>query len=223
VSKPVEVKEKLTEQIPALYRFAIRLTKNATDAEDLLSDTIMKAIERLNSLDNPEKMKSWLFRIMNNRFIDEQRQKKNFRMTELPRESNEEDEFSLFEQLENSSIAEGDDPEKEFIHKLMDEDIKKAIDALPEDFRVAISLCDIEGFPYPDIAEILQIPIGTVRSRIARARALLQKKLWTHAKEMGIIKPRAAKDKKEILCDCGEPIENGNTDALTETQNLAAQ
>lgn len=99
----------------------------------------------------------------------------------------EEASFSLFEELHQPFLLWWGSPEKEFFNKLLREEIEKAIDALPEAFRVAVVLSDLEGFSYREIAQILRLPVGTVRSRLARGRSLLQKALWGHAQEAGLV------------------------------------
>ena len=112
----------------------------------------------------------------------------------------------MFEQVEMSSFTDGGTPENNFISKITKEKIYTAIDELPEEFRIALVLCDVNDFSYAEIAAITQVAIGTVRSRIARARNLLQKKLWQYAAELGI----SAKEKeKDHVCTCGK--EEGQT------------
>lgn len=193
--------------VGALNRFALSLCKNNFDADDLVSETILKAFENFLKLKDESKTKQWLFRILNNQFISNYRSKKNFvEIESVGNENNhhESETFSLFESIATSDFAEEGNPEKKFISKLRQQDIQHAIDKLPVEYKQVLILCDMEEFSYAEISEILKIPIGTVRSRIARARIILQKKLWMHAKELGIKKTKIVQVKKEYTCTCGE-------------------
>ena len=204
LSKEIFAKEVLAN-ISALNRFARSLCQSKQESEELVSETVVKAFENRHQLREEEKIKQWLFRILNNVFISNYRKAKNNRRISLPH--NEDSSFSLFEQISGSSFIDGGTPEKSFINKITKEKIYQAINELPDEFRITLVLCDIDEFSYAEIASIKQVAIGTVRSRIARARNLLQKKLWVYAAELGI----APRDKeKEHVCTCGneevEPI-----------------
>jgi RNA polymerase sigma-70 factor, ECF subfamily len=199
-------KETLTNEVlinlSALQRFAFSLCQNKQEVEELVSETIVKAFENRNRVKNEEKIKQWLFRILNNLFISNYRKTKNRRTVELPELTDQ--SFSLFEQVEMSSFTDGGTPEKNFISKITKESIYEAIDELPEEFRIALVLCDVNEFSYTEIASITQVAIGTVRSRIARARNLLQKRLWQYALELGM----SVKEKeKDHVCTCGKEEE----------------
>ena len=201
-------KETLTNEVlmnlSALQRFAFSLCQNKQQAEELVSEAVVKAFENRSQVRSEEKVRQWLFRILNNLFISNYRKAKNRKTVELAELS--EPSFSLFEQVEMSSFTDGGTPEKNFISKITKEKIYRAIDELPEEFRIALVLCDVNDFSYAEIAAITQVAIGTVRSRIARARNLLQKKLWQYAAELGI----SAKEKeKDHVCTCGK--EEGQT------------
>lgn len=192
--------------IAALKRFAISLCKNNFDADDLVSDTVLKAYEKFYSLRDLAKTKQWLFRILNNQFVSHYRARKKIVAISHAKITNgdEDSDFSLFESLSSSDFVANGNPESKFISKLMMKDIDSAVSALPDEFRTALTLCDIEEFSYTEIAQTLKIPVGTVRSRIARARAILQKKLWWYAREMGIKKSKHILNKKEYTCTCGK-------------------
>jgi RNA polymerase sigma-70 factor (ECF subfamily) len=217
----IEIKKKafskiILAQVVALNRFAFSLCKNNFDADDLVSETILKAFENFSKLKDDAKTKQWLFRILNNLFISNYRSRKKFVAIENnEREDNNHDleKFSLFEAIAKSDFVAEGNPEKQFISKLTKAQIDKAVSQLPEEFRVALMLCDMDEFSYAEIAEILNVPIGTVRSRIARARTILQKKLWILAKELGIKKARSIQPKVEYTCTCGEE-ENTNVTAI---------
>jgi RNA polymerase sigma-70 factor (ECF subfamily) len=158
-------------------------------------------------LKDESKTKQWLFRILNNQFISNYRSRKNF--VEIESRENENrnhdlETFSLFEAIAKSNFVAEGNPEKKFISKLTQHDIQHAIDELPLEFKQALILCDMDEFSYAEISVILKVPIGTVRSRIARARIILQKKLWLHAKELGIKKAKSGPVKAEYTCTCGE-------------------
>jgi RNA polymerase sigma-70 factor (ECF subfamily) len=112
--------------------------------------------------------------------------------------------FSLFEVISESTFVADGNPETKFISRLTQASIQTSIDTLPDEFKAALVLCDVEGFSYAEIAVILQVPMGTVRSRIARARNILQKKLWVHAQELGIKKSKARIIKDDDVCTCGK-------------------
>jgi RNA polymerase sigma-70 factor (ECF subfamily) len=197
LSKEILTKEVLSN-LSALQRFAFSLCQNRQETEELVSETVVKAFESSGQLREEEKIKQWLFRILNNLFISNYRKFKNRRTVALPESALS---FSLFEQVSMSSFTDGGTPEKSFINKVTKEKIYTAIIELPEDFRIALVLCDVNEFSYAEIAAITQVSIGTVRSRIARARCLLQNKLWQYASELGI----TAKEKeKDHVCTCGK-------------------
>lgn len=185
----------------ALTRFAYSLCQNKSEAEDLVAETVVKAFEYMNQLRDEDKIKQWLFRILNNVFISNYRKKRRQWEINLPVDKDNADHsFSLYEQIEASDFTDGATPERSFITKITKEKIYLAIHELPEEFRVSLTLCDIDEFSYAEIAAITNSAIGTVRSRIARARKLLQKQLWLYAQEMGI---KAVQKEKEHVCTCG--------------------
>jgi RNA polymerase sigma-70 factor (ECF subfamily) len=195
--KEIFAKEVLAN-ISALHRFALSLCQSKQESEELVSETVVKAFENRRQLREEEKIKQWLFRILNNVFISNYRKAKNNRRIALPQF--EDSSFSLFEQIGTSSFIDGGTPEKSFINKITKEKIYQAINELPDEFKITLVLCDVNEFSYAEIASITQVAIGTVRSRIARARNLLQKKLWIYAAELGI----ASREKeKEHVCTCG--------------------
>ena len=209
-------------EVGALKRFAFSLCKNNFDADDLVSETILKAYEKISGLKDESKTKQWLFRILNNQFISTYRSRKKF--VEIENRSNENhhhdlESFSLFEAIAKSDFVAEGNPEKQFISKLTQTQIEKVISELPKEFRAALMLCDMEDFSYAEISKILKVPVGTVRSRIARARIILQRKLWIHAKELGIKKTKTVQVKKEYTCTCGEekilPIRQAGKNSMT--------
>lgn len=185
------IRSSILPLVDDLYRVATQLTGRADTAEDLVADTVARACERFRQLRDHAKVKQWLLRILTNTFISDYRKRKNHSLISL--DLTETENFSLFDQLSVPLLLWGSNPERELINKLLDEDIQKAIAALPEQFRIVVALCDIEGLTYQEIAESLRIPIGTVRSRIARGRSILQKHLWKYAREAGILPQRNTK------------------------------
>lgn len=162
----------------ALYRAAMRMTKNASDAEDLVQESLLKAYKSFDQFEAGTNAKAWLFRIMTNTFINSYRAKQR-EATSVS--FDEVDDNFLHSQLSDLDSATGD-PEKDFFNKILDKDVETAIDKLPEEFRVVVVLAFYEGFAYQEIADILGIQVGTVKSRLHRGRKILQKLLWEYAK-----------------------------------------
>ncbi len=184
--------EKVGGLLEQLYGAALRLAKDREDAEDLVAEAIAKAWASRHALKDPEHFRSWIFRILTNAFLSDCR-KQMVRPRTTPYDehpSDEETTFSLFEELHQPFLLWWGNPEKDFLNKVLSHDIEKAVDTLPETFRMVVVLSDMEGFSYREMSEILKIPIGTVRSRLARGRGLLQKALWEHAKDAGLIQPK---------------------------------
>ncbi len=164
---------------------AMRLAKNRQDAEDLVADAVAKAWECRGTLRDAGRFRPWLFRILTNAFISECR-KRSVRPkadVSLDEPTGGESAFSLFEELHQPFLLWWGNPEQEFLNKVLRHDIEHAVDALPEAFRIVVILADMEGFSYQDISRMLGVPLGTVRSRLARARGHLQKALWVYAKD----------------------------------------
>jgi RNA polymerase sigma-70 factor (ECF subfamily) len=166
----------------ALLRTALRMTRNQNDAEDLVQETMLKAYRFFDRFERGSNIKAWLFKIMTNIFINNYRQKAR-KPTGVSYEDI--DDNFLYHQLENSRGITAD-PEEMLFSKLMDSDVRSAIGDLPEDFRMVVVLAFLEGFSYEEIAEIADIQLGTVKSRLHRARKLLQKSLWDYAVQRGI-------------------------------------
>jgi RNA polymerase sigma-70 factor (ECF subfamily) len=180
------------EILPDLLATAVRLTRNREDAEDLVGDTLARAWMGLGSLRDRERIRGWLFRILTNLFIS-QRRARAIRPVE-ERLTDNGPEFSLFERLHQPFLLWWSTPEQEFLDKLVREDLLRAIDSLPDVFRVVTVLADVQGLSYQEIAAALDVPVGTVRSRLARGRGLLQKALWQHATDAGVKSPVAEKE-----------------------------
>lgn len=175
--KQREFEEVALVHTDALLRTALRMTKNQSDSEDLVQETMLKAYRFFDRFERGSNIKAWLFKIMTNIFINNYRQKSRKPASVSYEEI---DDNFLYHQLENSrnKVA---DPEEVLFAKLIDGDVRKAIDELPEDFRMVVVLAFLEEFSYEEIAEIADIQLGTVKSRLHRARKLLQKSLWKYA------------------------------------------
>ena len=182
--------EKVIGLLDQLLGAAMRLVKNRDDAEDLVAEAVTKAWTNRRALKDPENFRPWIFRILTNTFVSDCRKRavrpRTDTLTENP--SDAEASFSLFEELHQPFLFGWGNPEKEFLNKLLREDLENAVDALPELFRIVVVLSDLEGFSYQEMAGILKVPVGTIRSRLARGRGLLQKALWRHAQEAGLTK-----------------------------------
>jgi len=178
--------------LDALYRTALRMTRSEADAEDLVQETYIKALRFRDQFTPGTNLKAWLFRILTNTFINSYRRRQTQpEFTELE----DVDEFSLYRRMSDlrTSSAPGD-PEAELMSGLVDSEVKDALAELPEKFR-SVVLLDVEGFSYKEIAEMLDIPIGTVMSRLHRGRKFLQKRLLDLAQQRGIAAVRATPQK----------------------------
>ena len=172
-----------------LYGAAVRLTRNPHDAQDLVAETVTRAWTCIETLQEPNRLLPWMLRIMTNHFISERR-KRAFRTPHeeyIEEPEGDEARFSIFERLHQPILLWWGNPEQQFLDQLLKEDIETALDSLPESFRLVVVLADMEGLSYQEIAEALDVPIGTVRSRLARARSQLQKSLWKHALDKGLV------------------------------------
>ncbi len=169
----------LLPHVDALHTFAYHLSYNDDDAMDLVQETYLKAFKAIDSYDEGTNAKAWLFKILKNNYINQYRRK-----SKRPRKVDLEDYVSLQEK-EDSQLTGKVDLRQEIFEDLMGDEVTIAINSLPIDFRTVILLCDVEGFTYEEIAKILDVPIGTVRSRLHRARNLLKEKLKVYAQKLG--------------------------------------
>jgi len=179
----------IESHLDQLYGAAVRLTRNPHDAQDLVAETVTRAWASIESLQDPNRLVPWMLRIMTNHFISERRKRVHRTPHDEYIEEPDGDEapFSIFERLHQPILLWWGNPEQQFLDQLLKEDIESALDTLPESFRLVVVLADMEGLSYQEIAEALDVPIGTVRSRLARARSQLQKSLWTHALDKGLV------------------------------------
>ena len=181
----------IEEYMQSLYAVALRLTRNSADAEDLVADSVTKAWSVITTLKDRDRFRPWIFRILHNSFISDYR-KKSVRpletsYDELADSEDKEQIANLLMRQPNEFLNWWANPEHEFTNNLLGEDLMAAIESLPETFRVAVLLINVEGLSYDETAEVLNVSPGTVRSRMNRGRTLLQKALWQHAKDAQLI------------------------------------
>lgn len=181
----------IEENMDSLYALGLRLTRNTTDAEDLVAESVTRAWSAISTLEDQNRIRPWLFRILHNCFISDYR-KKSVRPIETTYEEFQTDDdkseiSTLLIHQSNEFLHWWANPEREFANSLLGEDIMSAIEDLPESFRITVQLVNVEGLSYDDAAEVLGVPPGTIRSRMKRGRTLLQKALWQHAIEAGLI------------------------------------
>ena len=167
---------------PQLYSAALRMTRNPADAEDVVQETFLKAYRAYDSFQAGTNLKAWLYRILTNTYINRYR-KAQRRPSEV--ELGELQDLYLYKRLGEQSGA-SESAEQEVLEQFVDSDVIQALESLSDNFRMPVLLADVEGFAYKEIAEMLDIPIGTVMSRLHRGRKALQKKLWHLAEERGI-------------------------------------
>ncbi len=175
--------EQAMEHMTALYSAALRMTRNPADAEDLVQETYLRAYRSFDSFTEGTNLKAWLYRILTNTYINSYRAAKR-----RPEVSDVEDveDLYLYHRL-SPEQGFGRSAEEEALAGFTDEEVKEAIEALPEAFRIAVLLADVEGFSYKEIADITEVPIGTVMSRIHRGRRALQKTLAGFAQSRGLV------------------------------------
>ena len=169
----------------SLYSAALRMTRNAADAEDLVQETYLKAYRGFGGFEQGTNLKAWLYRILTNTFINTYRSKKR-RPDET--ELEEVEDLYLYRRLGGlEAAAAGRSAEDELLDLLTEAEVKEALESLPDQFRMAVLMADVEGFSYKEIAEILDIPIGTVMSRLHRGRKGLQKRLYDFGLARGLV------------------------------------
>ena len=176
--------EETLSHLDGMYAVACRLTRNPTEAEDLVQDSLVKAMRARDQYRPGTNLKAWLYRILTNTFINK------YRRGGLER--------ALFDGPDADPLADGwvsastmrslRDPEQIALLPIVEGEVRAALDALPAEFRLAVVLSDVEEFSYEEIAEIMGCPIGTVMSRLHRGRKLLQRALYSHALALGIVK-----------------------------------
>lgn len=188
------------EFAPQLYSAAMRMTRNPADAEDLVQETYLKGFRSFHTFTEGTNLRAWLFRILTNTYINKYRAKqRRFDETDL----GDVEDLYLYKRIgsfEDPSI--GRSAEDSLMEMLPDAEVKQALESLPDNFRMPVILADVEGFAYKEIAEMLDIPIGTVMSRLHRGRKQMQKALYDYAVENGIARAaRAASEGDDTRTD----------------------
>ena len=175
------------EHMGSLYTAALRMTRNPADAEDLVQETYLKAYRAFGTFQAGTNLKAWLYKILTNTFINSYRSRKRRpEQTEL----DDVEDLYLYRRLGGlEAAAAGRSAEEEVLEHFTESDVKRAIETLPDQFRMAVLLADVEGFSYKEIADILDVPIGTVMSRLHRGRKALQKALFDFGMERGLVAP----------------------------------
>jgi len=175
------------EHMASLYGAALRMTRNPADAEDLVQETYLRAYRGFGGFKEGTNLKAWLYKILTNTFINSYRSRKR-----RPEQSELDDveDLYLYRRLGGlEAAAAGRSAEEEVLDSFTDAEVKNALESLPEQFRLAVLLADVEGFSYKEIADIVGVPIGTVMSRLHRGRKALQKALFEFGMERGLVAP----------------------------------
>lgn len=179
--------------LDAVYRFALRLSGSPDRAEDLVQETFLRGFKSWDQYTPGTACKSWLFTICRNVYL--RQRERGQRHDEIVAENVTREATSKVDPLNPLwATVERDDPEGEFFQALVDEEVLEAIDELPEEYRTAVVLSDLEGLPYNEIAELMSVPVGTVKSRLFRGRRQLQKVLYDYAIEMGYLQAKTGTD-----------------------------
>ena len=180
--KYLDFEREALPHMSALYNFALRMTGDPDDADDLVQETFLKAFRFFDKFEKGTNCKAWLFRILKNSYINDYR-----KQSKEPNKVDYEDIENFYENIKSSDVK-SNHLEEDVFNNLLDDNISAAISSLPEDFRTVIILSDIEGFTYEEIADFVDCPIGTVRSRLHRARKMLYARLLKYAQEKGYVK-----------------------------------
>jgi RNA polymerase sigma-70 factor, ECF subfamily len=165
----------------ALYNYALKMTGDEDDADDLVQETYLKAFRFFDKFERGTNCKAWLFRILKNSFINDYRKTKS-----EPDKVDYEDVQNFYENIKADEV-DSQHYEMDAFNNMLDDEVSKAISSLPEDFRTVVILNDIEGFTYEEIADFVDIPVGTVRSRLHRARKMMYSQLYDYAKGKGFV------------------------------------
>ena len=170
---------------PQLFSTALRMTRNRSDAEDLVQETYIKGWRSFQTFQEGTNLRAWLFRIMTNTYINKYNAQKR-KGTEV--ELDDVEELFLYKRLGSIDQSQlSSSAEDQMLDLFTDDEVKNALESLPEDFRIPVLLSDVDGFAYKEIAEMLEIPIGTVMSRLHRGRKAMQKMLYEYARDKGLI------------------------------------
>ena len=180
------------EYAPQLYSAALRMTRNQADAEDLVQEAYLRGFRSFHTFQEGTNLRAWLFRILTNAYINRYRAKQR-----RPQESDLADveDLYLYRRLGSMETAAASmSAEEQFLDIFTDDEVKQALEDLPENFRLPVLLADVEGFAYKEIAEMLDIPIGTVMSRLHRGRKAMQRALYDYAEARGLTSAPSAAD-----------------------------
>lgn len=179
--KQQEFEREALPHMNLLYNYGLRMTNNAADADDLVQETYLKAYRFWDKYEKGTNIRAWLFRILKNSYIN------RYRKESKEPDTVDYDEVKNFYNSIRDESADPNDLQEALFGNLLDDDVANAIAALPDDFRTVVILCDIEGLTYEEIAEFVDCPLGTVRSRLHRGRKLLRAKLMEYAKSRGYV------------------------------------
>ncbi len=200
--RPVAFEAEVLDHLDALYGVAFRMTKEAAAAEDLVQDTIVKAVRARQQYQPGTNLKAWLLRILTNTFINRHRRGGLERdVLEGPDAAPLADRW-----IGAATMRAMRDPERDVLAPLIEEEVRAALEALPEPFRLAIVLSDVEGLSYREIADVMGCPVGTVMSRLHRARRMLQEALFDQAVALGLVEDELGR-KKAAAGDTDEPVD----------------
>ena len=180
-SKQVDFEREAVPHMDVLYNYALRITGNPEDAADLLQETYFKAYRFWDRYEKGTNIRAWLFRIMKNSYIN------RYRKESKEPDTVDYDEVKNFYNTIRDESVDPNDLQEQLFGNLLEDDVVRALESLPDDFKTVVILCDIEGFTYEEIAEFVECPIGTVRSRLHRGRKILQAKLFEFARKQGYI------------------------------------
>lgn len=169
--------------LPNLYSAALRMTRNPSDAEDLVQETYLRAFRGFKGFEEGTNLKAWIYRILTNTYINIYRKKQREPVTVS---GDDIEDWFLYDKLGESAVSPS--AEASIIEALPEEEVKVALESLPEGFRLAVWLVDVEGFSYKEAAAMLEVPIGTVMSRLHRGRKSLEKALWETVRERGLVR-----------------------------------
>ncbi len=198
------------QHLPSLLAVATRMTRNGAEAEDLVQDTLVKAMRARSQFESGTNMRAWLLRILTNTFIN------RYRRGGLEKSVLDGPDADPLADgwISASTMASMRDPESLALRPILEAEIKQALDELPEEFRLAVVLADVEELSYREIADIMGCPIGTVMSRLHRGRRLLKSRLYEHARDLGIVGPESAVGESETP----EPVDLGAYRARKESR-----
>jgi RNA polymerase sigma-70 factor (ECF subfamily) len=198
----------LIEHLAPAYRLALRLTGSSADAEDLVQEAALRAFRFRQTFQKGTKFMSWFYRIVVNQFYTSTRRRRTTTTTSLDSLADATDNFLFARSAEAGILGPDADPSATVVARMAEADVARALAALPDEYRAVATLYFMEDMSYNEIAEILEVPTGTVRSRLHRARHMLQKQLWRVAEELGIV-PTAS----------GTGAEDARTPVMTASRN----